>query len=138
VDILVPNAGELADLLGADEPETAEQTVELLRSTDMAARCPSRCVIVTLGAEGALIFSPDTLDSGFAHVPAPKVKVVDTVGAGDVFCGALADALARGIDLVNAVRWATHAAALAVTRPGAQGGLPTASAVTALLEGRAS
>jgi len=138
VDILVPNAGELADLLGADEPETVEQAVELLRSTDMATRCPSRYVIVTLGSEGALIFSPDALNSGFVHVPAPKVEVVDTVGAGDVFCGALADALARGVDLVDAVRWATHAAALAVTRPGAQGGLPTASAVTALLEGTPS
>jgi ribokinase len=155
VDILVPNAGELADLLDADEPETADQAVELLRSADMAARCPSRCVIVTLGAEGALIASPDLpsdgtgtgrgsgaaqrgeevrFGPGFAHVAAPKVEVVDTVGAGDVFCGALADALARGVDLVGAVRWATHAAALAVTRPGAQGGLPTAAAVTALLE----
>lgn len=137
VDILVPNAGELADLVGGDEPETAEQAVELLLGTGL----PTRHVIVTLGAQGALVASPELGDAagairrGFVHVPAPKVQVVDTVGAGDVFCGALADALARDADLVDAARWATHAAALAVTRPGAQGGLPTAAMVTALLEG---
>jgi ribokinase len=145
VDILVPNAGELADLLGADEPETAAQAAELLRGAGL----PARCVIVTLGAEGALVASPDLPDltvpadwpasaatglgPGFVHVPAPEVEVVDTVGAGDVFCGALADALARGVELVGAVRWAVHAGALAVTRPGAQGSLPTADAVAALI-----
>ena len=131
VDILVPNAGELADLLGADEPETAAQAVELLRAQGL----PTRCVIVTLGAEGALIARADGDDVEFVTVPAPKVEVVDTVGAGDVFCGALADALARDVDLVDAVRWATHAAALAVTKPGAQGGLPSAADVTALMSG---
>ena len=69
----------------------------------------------------------------FVHVPAPKVEAVDTVGAGDAFCGALADALCRGEALPEAVRWATHAGALAVTRPGAQGGLPDAAAVSALI-----
>jgi ribokinase len=140
VDILVPNAGELADLSGVAEPETASQAIELLRGSN---RLHARCVIVTLGAEGALIATApeDGTELEIVHVPAPKVQVVDTVGAGDVFCGALADALARDIaadgqddvDLVGAVRWATHAGALAVTRPGAQGGLPTAAEVSALL-----
>lgn len=134
VDILLPNAGELADLLGGDEPETADQAIELLRARGL----PARCVIVTLGAEGALIATSAGAGAGgepeFAAVPAPKVEVVDTVGAGDVFCGALADALARDVELVSAVRWATHAAALAVTRPGAQGGLPSAADVAALVE----
>lgn len=140
VDILVPNAGELADLLGAAEPETASQAIELLRGSN---RLHVRCVIITLGAEGALIATApeDGAELEIIHVPAPKVQVVDTVGAGDAFCGALADALARDIaadrpddvDLVNAVRWATHAGALAVTRPGAQGGLPSAAEVSALL-----
>jgi ribokinase len=136
VDYLVPNAGELADLLGADEPGTAEQAAALLR----AAGLPSRAVVVTLGAQGALAaFRPDAgQDQGsdaprFVHVPAPKVEAVDTVGAGDAFCGALADALCRGEALPEAVRWATHAGALAVTRPGAQGGLPDAAAVSALI-----
>jgi ribokinase len=135
VDILLPNAGELADLLGGDEPETAAQAADLLRRHGL----PTRCVIVTLGAEGALIATSPSTGGGhaaepvFVSVPAPKVEVVDTVGAGDVFCGALADALARDVELASAVRWATHAAALAVTRPGAQGGLPSAADVSGLL-----
>jgi ribokinase len=135
VDYLVPNAGELADLLGADEPATAEQAAALLR----AAGLPSRAVVVTLGAQGALAaFRPEQSRASdaprFVHVPAPEVESVDTVGAGDTFCGALADALCRGEPLPDAVRWATHAGALAVTRPGAQGGLPDAQAVRDLIK----
>ena len=58
------------------------------------------------------------------RIPAPEVDAVDATGAGDAFCGALADALARGAELVEAARWAVGAAAVSVTRAGAQGGLP--------------
>lgn len=135
VDYLVPNAGELAGLLGADEPETADQAAQLLRTAGL----PARAVVVTLGARGALAaFRPEHGHGSdslrFVHVPAPEVESVDTVGAGDAFCGALADALCRGEPLPEAVRWATHAGALAVTRPGAQGGLPDAQAVRSLIK----
>jgi len=53
------------------------------------------------------------------------VRAVDTTGAGDAFCGALAQALAGGAALADAVRWAVAAAAVSVTREGAQGGMPT-------------
>jgi ribokinase len=52
------------------------------------------------------------------------VQAVDTTGAGDAFCGALAQALAEGAELVEAARWAVRVAAGSVTRVGAQGGLP--------------
>jgi ribokinase len=84
-------------------------------------------VVVTLGADGALVVEGARVE----RVPAPRVEAVDTTGAGDTFCGALADALARGAELVEAARWAVAAAALSVGRPGAQGGMPTAQAVRA-------
>lgn len=131
VDVLVPNAGELADLLGAEEPRTPEQAVDLLRG----AQLPCGAVIVTLGARGAVVAQGTSI----THVAAPSVEAVDTVGAGDTFCGALADALSRGVDLVESARWAVHAAALAVTRPGAQGGMPTRDEVLELVRsGRAA
>jgi ribokinase len=52
------------------------------------------------------------------------VEAVDTTGAGDAFCGALVQALAEGAALVEAARWAARAAAVSVTRLGAQGGMP--------------
>ena len=55
---------------------------------------------------------------------APKVKAIDTVGAGDTFVGYLASDLARGVPLGDSVAEAVSAAALAVTRPGAQSGIP--------------
>ena len=87
-----------------------------------------RAVVVTLGADGALVVEGDRAE----HVPAQPVAVVDTTGAGDTFCGALADALARGATLVEAARWGVAAAALSVTRSGAQDGMPTAEMVLQL------
>lgn len=126
VTVLVPNAGELADLLGAAEPDTPEEAARLLRG----AALPCGAVIATLGVHGAVVAQ----GTKTIYVAAPPVTAVDTVGAGDTFCGALADALARGDDLVDAARWAVHAASLATTAPGAQGGMPTAAQVAELLQ----
>jgi ribokinase len=63
----------------------------------------------------------------------PPVTAVDTTGAGDCFCGALAQALATDPDLPAAVRFAVTAAALSTTGPGARAALPDAAAVSALL-----
>ena len=64
-------------------------------------------------------------------MPALPVEAVDTTAAGDAFCGALADALARGAGVLDATVWAVRAAALATTRHGAQPSLPTRAEVQA-------
>jgi ribokinase len=84
--------------------------------------------VVTLGALGAHV-----LTNGIHHrLPAPKVTVVDTTGAGDVFAGVLAAALDAGSDLCAATTWAIRAASLKVTRPGTISGFPTTAEVAAL------
>jgi ribokinase len=110
VDVLVPNRGELEALAGA-----GGDPVTLARSITTA-----RAVVVTLGADGAVVIEGERAE----RVSAPRVKAVDTTGAGDAFCGALAQALADGAALVEAARWAVRVAAVSVTRAGAQGGLP--------------
>ncbi|MFJ9948276.1 ribokinase [Kitasatospora sp. NPDC091207] len=120
VDVLVPNLGELATLLGAERPDTLDGARALLER----AALPCRAVVVTLGADGALVKQPGR---PAAHLPAPAVEAVDTVGAGDTFCGALADALARGTDLLTAAERAVRAASLAVTGRGAQSAMPSAA-----------
>ncbi len=76
----------------------------------------TRSVVVTVGAEGAVVGGPE----GVERVPAPTVQVVDTTGAGDAFTGALAAALSRGEPLADAARWGVRAGAWSVSRPGAQ------------------
>lgn len=121
VDVLVPNRGELAALAGrAGDP--AELARGLVGADPRAGtpRAAAGAVVVTLGAEGALVVEGERVE----RVAAPRVDAVDTTGAGDTFCGALAQALADGAALVEAARWATWAAAASVTRLGAQGGMP--------------
>ncbi|MCC5841032.1 MAG: ribokinase [Opitutales bacterium] len=77
-------------------------------------------VVVTLGARGAVF----TRDGSSGHVPSFPANVMDTTGAGDTFCGYLATALAEGLCLGRAVRLASAAAALAVSRAGAQPSIP--------------
>ncbi|QKW18700.1 ribokinase [Kitasatospora sp. NA04385] len=120
VDVLVPNLGELAALLGTEPVSGPAAAGELLERAEL----PCGAVVVTLGADGALIKQPGRPG---VHLPAPVVDAVDTVGAGDTFCGALADALARGADLPAAAARAVRAAALAVTGLGAQSSMPYAA-----------
>ena len=123
VDVLVPNQTELATIAGHNGP------VDRVIATELATRLPSSSVIVTLGAEGALV----VLDGEATHVPAPVVRPVDTTAAGDSFCGALADGLVRGLDLVEATRWAVRVGAATTQRPGAQPSLPTPDEVGLLI-----
>jgi ribokinase len=106
VDVLVANEHE-AGVVGA------------------ASACGA--VVTTMGERGAVIAEG-------ASYPSHRVDAVDTTGAGDAFCGALAAQLAAGRALGDAVRTAVAAGALAVTRPGALPSLPTAAEVAALLE----
>jgi ribokinase len=77
-------------------------------------------VIITLGAKGAFIATAEINEL----VPAPKVTAVDTTAGGDVFNGALAVALSENMSLSEAVSFACHAAALSVTKLGAQASAP--------------
>jgi ribokinase len=122
VDVLVPNRVELAQLAAAPMPTTVEQAAGL------AERLPAQAVVVTLGADGALV-----VEQGHTrHIPAFPVRTVDSTAAGDAFCGGLADALATGATLEDAARWAVRVAAAACTRQGAQASLPTPGEVRAL------
>jgi ribokinase len=125
VDVLVPNEHELAQLAGAEPGERSP--TELAGLARSVASC---AVVVTLGARGALVVPPE--GTVLLQAP-PAVTAVDTTGAGDCFCGALAQALATDPDLSAAVRVAVAAAALSTTGPGARGALPGAAAVQALL-----
>jgi ribokinase len=115
VDVLVPNRVELAQLADKPVPATVEEAAGL------AGGLPARAVVVTLGADGALVVE----DGRTSHVPAVPVRPVDTTAAGDAFCGGLADALAGGASLQDAARWAVKVAAAACLRKGALASLPT-------------
>lgn len=125
VDVLVPNATELARLAGTAVPRDPEAAIAAARGLDGPG-----AVVVTLGAEGAVV-----VDGGTAiHVPAPRIVAVDPTAAGDAFCGGLADALVRGESLVDATRWAVRCGAAAATRWGAQASLPARDDVLTLEE----
>ncbi|MCF4997390.1 ribokinase [Pseudomonas syringae] len=123
VDYLIPNESEASILSGlpVDSPESAEKAAAQLISMGAGK------VIVTLGAQGALFADGAT----FEHFPAPKVKAVDTTAAGDTFVGGFAAALACGKTEAEAIRFGQVAAALSVTRAGAQPSIPTQSDVQA-------
>jgi ribokinase len=113
-DPLVVNEHEAAFLLGEDTREPDESAGKLLELGPPSA-------VVTLGAAGAILATTESS----RHFSAPDVEVVDTTGAGDAFMGALAAKLAEGALLEEAVPYAVLAGAVAVTREGAQGSLPT-------------
>jgi len=123
IDVLVPNQTELATLAGHDGAVDADI------ARDLASSLPCKAVVVTLGAQGALV----VVDGEVTHVPAPVVTPVDTTAAGDSFCGALADAIVRGESLVDATRWAVRVGAATTQRHGAQPSLPTPDEVEQIL-----
>lgn len=126
VDVLVPNRTELATLAGTEVPEDAAQASAAAQRLET-----SGAVVVTLGGEGALLVA----EGRAQHIPAPRVEAVDPTGAGDAFCGALAQSLSRGAQLDTAVERAVVAGAIAATRPGAQAALPDSGEVDRLLAG---
>ncbi|RMF87841.1 MAG: ribokinase [Nitrospinota bacterium] len=125
VDILTPNEREAGDLAGMEVTglEEAERAAAVLQSRGC------RQVIVTLGAQGALLYSGGRGE----HFPAFPVQAIDTVAAGDAFNGALAAALAMHRPLSEAIRFANAAGALSTTQRGAQESLPAREAIEQLM-----
>lgn len=123
IDYLIPNESEATALTGLPVDSTA--------SADAAASALLKAgvskVIVTLGEQGALFASASRSE----HFPAPKVQPVDTTAAGDTFVGGFAAALADGKSESDAIRFGQVAAALSVTRSGAQPSIPTFAEVQA-------
>lgn len=122
-DVLVANEHEAKQLAPGVDPEPRRLAAAL------ADQLRVGLVAITLGAEGAVLW-----DAGSEHaVPAPRVAPVDTTGAGDAFCGALAARLAAGEDPARATRLACAAGALATLRLGAMSTLPSLAGVEATL-----
>jgi ribokinase len=125
---LTPNEAELLALTG----EAPRPHVSVDEARALARRLVTRGVrrvVAKLGAAGAILVG----DEGEHWWPAPPVAAVDSTAAGDVFNGALAVALAEGAGIAAAGRFASAAAGLSVTRPGAQPGMPVRADVEALL-----
>jgi ribokinase len=126
VDYLTPNESEAAALVGHPvENEThARDAARALRDRGVTN------VLITLGADGVYVSSPD-YEGHIAAVDAGPV--IETTGAGDAFNGALAAAIGEGRPLAEAVRFANAAAGLSVTQPGAAHAMPTRDAVERLM-----
>ncbi len=116
VDYLVPNESEAALLCGVSVADVDSAQ----RAADILIQQGPRHVIVTLGGRGVWLAGLD----GGEHLPAPKVASVDTTAAGDTFIGGLAVGIATGFDLRAAIAFGQRAAALSVTRVGAQTSIP--------------
>jgi ribokinase len=124
LDPLVVNEHEADFLLGGE----VEGVEGALAAAPKLLSLGPRSAVITVGEAGAVFAEGES--SG--PLPAPKVDVVDTTGAGDAFVGALAAWLARDASLEEAVAYAVRAGAAAVTKEGAQGSLPTREQVEAL------
>ncbi|MCF6120791.1 ribokinase [Mesorhizobium muleiense] len=112
--------GEALSLSGRDRPA---------RMRDYAGKT-DRTIVVTLGGDGVLAATPADL----LMVPALNVTPVDTVGAGDTFCGYFAAGLSSGLPLDQALARAAAAGSLACLKPGAQPAIPLAKDVEAALQ----
>lgn len=111
-DILVPNEHEVAAL-------SSEKTIAAGAARFLALG--GRALVVTLGEAGVRIITRD----GSHDIPAQRVAAVDTVGAGDCFCGVLVAALAEGLDLPASAARANRAASLSVQTAGAIPSFPS-------------
>ena len=120
-NVVILNRIEAIELGGLNDPVAAAAAIQ-------AGGVP--CVILTLGAEGAVLLEA----RGIARLLARAAEAVDTVGAGDTLCGAFAAGVARGLSPANSLRRAMEAALLTVTRKGTQASFPTRAEARALSE----
>ncbi len=126
VNILAVNEIEAGMLSGITV--AADESVERAAKELLKLGCGA--VIITLGAKGSYLAAPDFSE----WIPAYNVEAVDTTAAGDVYCGCLAAAIAEGKTLSDAARFATAAAAICVTRLGAQPSAPFRHEIDALMK----
>jgi ribokinase len=127
VAILTPNQTEAAFLAGwSKAPENQTEAERVARTLQSRG---AQTVVIKMGDQGCLI----TDEGGVTVAAGFRVNAVDTTAAGDTFNGALAMALAKGVSLPEAARFANAAAALSVTKPGAIPSIPTRSQVEQFL-----
>ncbi len=126
-DWIIPNEIEAGKLTGIEvrDDQTAARAAAAIRKR---SHCPN--ILVTLGANGVWIDTPHHS----LRIPGFKVNAVDTVGAGDTFIGAWVTKLIEGADVREAVRFGCAAAAIAVTRRGAQASIPSRAEVEEFLK----
>ena len=138
-DVVTPNRGELGRLVAADSRRSGRPTsggedpigaARTLLQTTSEGPGAGRAFLVSLGPAGAVLVPRDGEP---VDIAAPRVQAVYATGAGDALNGALAAALASGLDLEAAARRAVVAASLSVTRAGAREGMPTAAELDAVL-----
>ncbi|MDO8897650.1 MAG: ribokinase, partial [Bacteroidales bacterium] len=122
--IIIPNRSEAEILSGikVTDLEKARQAADIISAKGV------NIVVVTLGSEGALIKDFDE----YHFVEAVKVDAMDTTAAGDVFCGSVCVGLAEGKSILESVKMAARAAAITVTRMGAQSSIPYRSELSSL------
>jgi ribokinase len=134
IDIIIPNEGELFRLLSLLKLKEVfgEGREKIINASKNIAKLGVKTIITTLGSKGCLIYEKQS-DKAI-EVPAFPVDAVDTVGAGDCFNGVLASKLFQGETLINAVKYATAAASIAVTRKGAQESMPYGEEIEARYE----
>jgi ribokinase len=129
-EFILVNEVELATLTGAAAATEVERVAGEVTRFMSGTGAALRNLIVTLGADGSLWAYRDGSGSVALHrQPAVQVTAVDTVGAGDCFCGVFAASLASGAAVADALHSATAAASLAVQQPGAQPSMPAAGSI---------
>ncbi len=128
-DLITPNIQETFEITGikVDSEESAYKAGVYF---EQQLGVPNS--VIKMGSKGALVYQKGTA----VFVPPVSVTAVDTVGAGDSFAGALACAISDGESIESAARFAAIVAAMKVTKPGAQKGLPTFEEVTAFCQER--
>ena len=124
-DYVTPNETEAAELTGL--PVT--NIDEARKAGDRILTMGAKAAVITLGEQGVLLYDA----SGSTLVPAFKMKVVETTGAGDAFNGGFAVAIAEGRTPLEAARFGNAVAGLSVTKRGTAPSMPTRREIDALL-----
>ena len=116
VDLITPNETEAEMISGIPVIDEASAIAAAIRISELGVKK----IIITMGSKGAMLYE----DGEAQLIPSIRVKAVDTTAAGDCFNGALTIAISEGRSLKDAVVFANRAAAISVTRPGAQVSMP--------------